>query len=273
MLGARRRCRCRRRRQQRRALTGVAGALMIGAVVWFSSFARPDANTAVAPLSAVVAVPARQILSDGTVVELKDGAEIAVTYSSTNRRVELRPGEAHFQVMKDAARPFIVAIDSVEVRAVGTSFAVQRGSAQVEVIVTTGRVAVDRVAESVAGRRPGGAQTIATLDAGNRTRVAAAPNLAVPIVEPVSETEMNQRLSWRIPRLEFARTPLAEAIPMINQHSAIKLALGDPALGSVRISGMLRVDSIEPLFKLLEVEHGITVERHGVAEVVLRPRR
>jgi transmembrane sensor len=84
---------------------------------------------------------------------------------------------------------------------------------------------------------------------------------------------MDRRLAWRTPRLEFSSTPLAEAIPMINEHSAVKLSLDDPALGSLRISGLLRADNVESLFRLLEVEHGIRVEQKSPTEVVLRARR
>jgi transmembrane sensor len=92
---------------------------------------------------------------------------------------------------------------------------------------------------------------------------------APPVVEILSSAEIAQRLAWRVPRLEFTRTPLAEAVPMINQHSTIKLSLADEALGRVLISGLLRVDNIETLFRLLELEHGIKAERRGVNDVVL----
>lgn len=271
MAGARQRF---RRRQRRRfALAGATGALVLGAALWFSSFARPAATVTGVPASAVVAVPARQILPDGTIVELKTDAEIAVAYSPAARRVVLIRGEAHFQVVKDQTRPFIVAVDSVEVRAVGTAFSVQRHQAQVEVLVTTGRVAVDRVGKNAADIRPPLPETVAMLDAGNRTLVAVASHPIAPVVETVSEIEIGRHLAWRIPRLEFTRTPLAEAIPMINRHSAIKLSLGDPGLGSVCISGMLRVDNVESLFRLLEIEHGIKSEHRSTTEVILRSGR
>ncbi|MES2697833.1 MAG: FecR domain-containing protein [Verrucomicrobiota bacterium] len=271
MLGTQRRVR--RRRQERLALVATVGLCVLGVSLWVSPLSRPSATTVVASRSAVIEAPARQVLPDGSVVELKDGAVIAVAYTPGTRRIVLQRGEAHFQVVKDPARPFIVAVDAVEVRAVGTSFSVQRRTAQVEVLVTTGRVAVDRVVETQADSPPTDPQTIATLDAGNRTLVEATPSAAAPVVEPLTTTEMGQRLAWRVPRLEFTRTALSEAIPMINQHSTIKLSLADPSLGSVRISGLLRVDNVETLFHLLEVEHGIKADRLDSGEVILRRAR
>ncbi|MGH7947208.1 MAG: FecR family protein [Opitutaceae bacterium] len=271
MLGTRRHVR--RRRQRRFALAGAAGACAMMGAVWCLNLPKSIPTATVPPASTVVAVPARQMLPDGTVVELKDGAEISVAYSTSARRVALLRGEAHFQVTKDNARPFIVAVNSIEVRAVGTSFFVQRRSSQVEVLVTTGRVAVDRVTGNPATAQASAPQTIATLEAGNRTLVDAAASAGEPVVEVVSPAEIGQRLAWRTLRLEFTRTPLAEAIAMINQHSPVQLLLADSALGSVRISGLLRVDNVDSLFRLLEAEHGIKAEQRSSTEVVLRSGR
>lgn len=274
MAGAR--ARARQRRNQRFVAGGVVAALMIGAFLWFSPSSSPLPIAPAGAASVVVAAPALQTLPDGTVVELKEGAEISLAYSPAFRRVQLLHGEAHFLVTKNPARPFIVAVDAVEVRAVGTSFAVQRLPGQVEVVVTTGRVAVDRVSsagESASSQSPASPHTVANLEPGNQVTVGVAPTATSPVIESLSDLELRQRLAWRVPRLEFTRTPLDEAIPMINQHSAVKIALADPALGRVRISGLLRVDNIETLFKLLETEHNIEAERRGPDQVVLRAKR
>ena len=66
-------------------------------------------------------------------------------------------------------------------RAVGTAFSVQRLPARVEVLVTTGRVAVDRVAGNPAGHGTIAPQTIALLDAGNCAVVAVAASAGIGI--------------------------------------------------------------------------------------------
>jgi transmembrane sensor len=82
----------------------------------------------------------RLALPDGSRVELKDGSEVVVQYSASERRVKLTGGEAHFTVWKDKTRPFIVNAAGVEVRAVGTAFNVRLEAKSVEVLVTEGRV-------------------------------------------------------------------------------------------------------------------------------------
>jgi transmembrane sensor len=80
-------------------------------------------------------------LPDGSLVELKEGSRIAVDFSAEQRQVRL-VGEAHFQVARDAARPFVVNAQGVMVRAVGTAFSVRVDSDEVQVLVTHGSVHV-----------------------------------------------------------------------------------------------------------------------------------
>lgn len=204
-----------------------------------------------------------------------------LAFTDAVRRVELLRGEAHFEIAKNQSRPFIVAIDHVEIRAVGTSFSIQRGQTQVAVLVTEGRVVVDKL-NAPLGHLPsvpkGSAathQTITTLDAGNLAMVdlAVSATPAIAQVQSLPITEMNERLAWRVPRLEFSGTPLGDAIPIINRHSRIKLVLDDPTLSEVKISGVLRADNIDTLRELLAETHRIMSEYRNETEIVLSRAR
>src|SRR3546814_15118414 len=91
------------------------------------------------------------------------------------RQVALKDGEAWFQVAKDRARPFVVEIGDVRVRAVGTAFAVKRTAAGVDVPVTEGVVEIWRVGDEA---------NIQRVKAGARGLIA--PDRAVG---PVGRTE------------------------------------------------------------------------------------
>ena len=86
------------------------GSLAIG-MAWWRMPAAADQVVPRAPSTAatIAADPPRQImLSDGSLVELKGDAEIAVEFTPAVRRIVLQHGTAHFQVAKNAARPFVV---------------------------------------------------------------------------------------------------------------------------------------------------------------------
>lgn len=270
-----------RRRRLHLAVTSAA-LVAFGLLAWpvlRSRIVPPPQQTAIAA-NAVVLRPETRQLSDGTVVELNGGAELAVDFSGPLRRVTLHRGAAHFQVAKDPQRTFVVVAGGVEVRAVGTAFSVGVEPRTIEVLVTEGHVAVENTARAAPTATATAAATFTgsgaapVYGAGNRIRVDVDPAGAAasgPQASAVSAEEMEQELAWRVPRLEFAGTSLTQALPMFNAHGRVRLALADPALGRLQLSGVLRADDTESLLRLLEGEFGLIGERRG-KEIVLRRR-
>ncbi len=273
-----------RRRNQR--LAGAAGAMAILSIVGFIRFAtRPTSQShadiplhaAPASRSAVVLnAPEVRTLPDGSVVEMRKGAELSVEYSVGIRRVTLTRGDAYFKVMKNDRAPFIVATRGVETRAVGTAFAVQVGESTVEVLVAEGRVAVRKAADlpqqpDHLNARFQSPDMLATVDAGACVVVDTATLSAN--VFAVADAELRQRIAWRTPLLEFTRTPLSEVVAAMNRTSRTPLILGDPHLAEVRISGTLRADNIETLLHLLAGEYGIEASAGAAGPIVLQARR
>jgi transmembrane sensor len=274
------RVRARQRRRRRVAAGATVGAIALMAltVFWPRAEVVPDKLAATAS-SPIVSAPERRVLADGSVVELKPGAEVTVDFGAKVRRLVLSRGEAHFDVVPDAARPFVVIVGRVEVRAVGTAFSIDHGEAQVEVLVTKGRVAVSETsspaspaAQPAATEAPSTRPPLALLDAGYRARIAVSTAAAgAPQVAAVSAAEMGTRLAWCVPRLQFSGTPLREVIPMFNRYGAQSLVL-DPALGALQMSGVLRADDTESLLLLLKNEFGIVAEPGAGQEIALRRR-
>ncbi len=256
------------RRRRRRTGAALATLLLIlsGGAVWRElTPERPFPPAA----NAVVIVAQRQILSDGTVVELRPGAEIRSDYSGPLRRVALRRGEAVFHVAKDAHRPFVVTAAGVELRAVGTAFAVQVADDGVEVVVTEGQVAVERpmpapaATESTTSPPPPPPAYSTLLDAGNRISLDLLPGAAAPQVVEISAAEIAERLAWRAPRIEFSNTPLAEAVALMNRHATVQLIVDDAKLAGVPVNGLFRADNTDALVRLLEASFGVSSERRG----------
>ncbi len=266
-----------RRQGRRRALLAAACcALLLGGVsVWTRSSQAPRGGREAIAASIQIILPARQTLSDGTIVELKEGAEIVPDFSAKVRRVTLRRGEAHFEVTKDATRPFVVETNGVEFRAVGTAFAVQLGTTAVELIVTEGRVAIAKsaareVSEDAAGKTEPKAEPI--LGAGERAMINLAS--AVADVGAIAAHELSERLAWRAPRLEFSGTPLSDVVAALNQHAAgrrqVRFLIEDPSVAAVQVSGLFRADNTSALLDLLASGFGIVAEPRGESEIMLR---
>jgi transmembrane sensor len=270
----------RRKRRRRLRAVGVAAMVMLVCVGgWWGTNWRVRAPAPSAgPI--VITVPERRILADGTVVEYPLGSELVVDFSSPRlRRVSLLRGEAHFEVVANATRPFVVSAAGVGIRAVGTAFSVQVGSSAVAVLVTEGRVAVDPrpAATPLPGRlaeRPPQSPTL--VDAGYKLSVTLETNRepSAPMVESCSAPEVERRLAWRSPRMEFSNARLCDVVAAINRYAAerggVQFTLQDSTLGATRMSGIFRVDDTSAFIGILERGFGIEGERGGEQRIVLR---
>jgi transmembrane sensor len=278
-----------RRRRRRRAVL-AAGACIV--VLGLGLFVPPWNPGPALPASTagIVLLPERRTLPDGSIVELKEGARITVSFEAHDapqRRVVLHSGEAHFQVARDDARPFVVAAGHVAVRAVGTAFSVGRSSDRIDVLVTEGVVAVGKSrvtgeprprVENTAPARPAGpvssdhdpAPTEWRLGAGNRMVVDNAANFAVPELQPVAVNELNERLAWRSPRVEFSRASLPEVVRVMNHYCRAQFRIADRELDHVRLSGRFRADDADGFARALERGFGIKAEHASATDIVLR---
>ena len=225
--------------------------------------------------TAIMAPPAggHRILEDGSVAELNRGAVIAVQFAPDERRVRLVRGEAHFTVAKNPQRPFIVSAGAIKVRAVGTAFDVRLEARGVEVLVTEGRVQVNRHEPAASAPEPVGL----SLAAGQRTVVSFSPSDPPPRVIDVSPQEMARRLAWQPQLLDFSSTSLATVVAEFNLRSAgaqgVQLVIADAELGAVPIVASFRSDNVEAFVRLLERTAGVRTERRGENEIVLHKAR
>lgn len=266
------------RRQRRRHMGG--GVLLILLALGLTGIwqVRRSAPAPTMSASARLLLPQRQTLPDGSRIERPAGAELTVDIGERLRRVVLQRGEAHFEVAHDPARPFVVEVAGVEIRAVGTAFAVQLGR-KVHVLVTEGRVAVEKPRRTDAP--PSGepavpvaaktSSTIAHVSAGHELEFepSAEPLLRQPVALPAGE--IAERLAWRHPRVEFSRTPLREALAVVNRENRVQFVIVDPSLASIPLSGLIRIDDPETLQHLLKSGFGIEAERVG-DEIRLKAR-
>lgn len=132
-----------------RVAASVAVLLLAGVLTWWQ---WPEQQEVVAVLQPdawqVRAVPAGQKLSltlpDGTHIKLNANTVLAFpqAFSDSLRVVEVRKGEAFFEVAEDAAKPFVVRTGTTQTRVLGTTFNVryQAEVEQVEVALVSGKV-------------------------------------------------------------------------------------------------------------------------------------
>ena len=254
----------------------AAAAVALAIFLWQrEGWRMPEENGRVADAPA----PIEQLrLPDGSAVELNRGAVVSVEFSPTERLVRLVRGEAHFTVAKGQPMPFVVAAADVRLRAVGTAFNVSLRHATVEVLVTEGKVAVDKLGVDAAGRDPRREDLPAVrtpapvLEAGQSVAVPVHSARPIPAAMQVSPEEISRRLAWQPRMLEYTAAPLAEIVAELNRDNALKLVIADPALSQMPIGASLRSDNVEGLVRLLEASFSVEAERQRDVIVLRRAK-
>lgn len=246
-------------------LTGLAAAVIVAILVWR---AVPDASAYAHRHATAAHGYERAMLPDGSVVELNANSAVEVRFTADQRFVRLVHGEAHFVVAKNPARPFIVSAGNIQVRAVGTAFNVRLDPANVDVLVTEGKVALEHPAAAPAVP----AETATTLVAGQRAMVGTRER-SKPRVETVAPAVVGESLAWQAPRLAFVDTPLEDVVARFNVRNRIQVVIGDPALARRPVGGHFRADYVEAFVRLLEATGDIAAEHPDADHIVLRPSR
>lgn len=171
----------------------------------------------------------RITLADGSVVDLNAESRLSVTLTRSERRLALSDGEALFDVTHDADRPFTVAASGRIVRVVGTQFDVKSRGGDLSVTVARGKVQV----------RPAQANSRARsflLTPGQRLDVSDTGAEALRAVDP------SEAYSWRVGRLVYRGTPLADVVADMNRQFVQQVEIGDPQLAATPITGVIVLD-------------------------------
>lgn len=252
----------RRSRPGRWALLGTAAVLaltIIGtlAVEWHRDTAVEQASyrTAIGGLQDVQ-------LTDGSQITLSSDSRVLVTYTRSERRIDLQQGEAFFKVAKDAARPFVVQAGDRRAIAVGTRYDVRRDDADLRVVVTRGVVRLETDGNDVGQRRP-----TTLLPAGS---IALANDMGV-VVHSDSVQQAEELLDWRSGFISFHDTPLASAAAEFNRYNTRKIVIGDASIGTLRVGGNFRWSNAETFVRLLERAFPIRAVHSGDT-IVLKHR-
>ncbi len=180
-------------------------------------------------------------LQDTSVASINSASRIEVDFTGRQRKVNLRRGEAWFEVAKDPSKPFIVASGQARIRAVGTAFAVRRYANGTEVLVTEGTVEV--WSQDGAGRRR-------QLTAGERAFVSLGSThglrkSANAIAVSRQPGEVHRKLAWREGKLILKNQTLSEAVADFNRYSAKTIVIIDATLGGKRLFGQYQLDAPE----------------------------
>jgi len=239
----------------------AAAALSLALLAWWNSRIAPrlSASNAVATLHFETKHGEQRShrLADNSILHLNSDTAVTISYGNSERIVMLTAGEADFEVVHDARRPFRVFAASAEMVDIGTQFDVRLDHESTVVTVVEGRVAVGPSSMLHAGT-DSGHQPLARfveLAADQQIRVAQGAWPAAPVA-----VDAHRTASWLHRQISFDHEPLARVATEFNRYSKKPIQIDTPALRDLEISGVFATDDIDAFIAFLRSLDRVHVE-------------
>ncbi|MBL4837356.1 MAG: hypothetical protein JKY34_07240, partial [Kordiimonadaceae bacterium] len=130
--------------------------------------------------------------------------------------------------------------------------------ADVEVIVTEGKVQID-----IIGEAPSVAPKIV-----EKGTVVLARVTGTLIVEK-TQAQLNAELGWRRGVLIFDQMNLDAVAAEFNRYNRVKIVVADADAASIRIGGSFQAENIDAFARLLKDGFGLKIER-GENKIIIK---
>jgi ferric-dicitrate binding protein FerR (iron transport regulator) len=232
----------------------AASILIIVGAIWFTSSILNKGTTEAEILSiASVNEVKKDTLPDGSVATLNKHS--VLTYPSSfkgkTRKVKLE-GEAFFNVKSNKEKPFIIDVNDVQVKVVGTSFNVKSNNGVIEVIVETGIVQVTKDGQMI------------ELQAGERTSLGQNDTVATKQVS-------NDKLYNYYVSKTFVcdNTPLWKLVEKLNEAYNANIRIEREELRKLPLTVTFDEESLDTILNIISQTLMIKVSRND-NEIILR---
>lgn len=161
-------------------------------------------------------------LPDGTRLRLDASTRLDVRFTLFQRSVRVLKGEAELDIGRDR-RPMRVQTRALEIRDLGTRFTVRDRFGSLRVVLIDGEIEL---------RQPARGRRVEHLKPGEEATLADADPRVV-----IGPADLQAALAWQHGRLVFKNTALADVLQEFRVHTPHEIALADPALERLRVSG------------------------------------
>lgn len=173
-------------------------AVVLSAVFLVYRYQTQPTEVSIADLTAVEAVQ----LNDGSDITLNEGASLSYTepFQNNERRVRLE-GNGYFDIARNPEKPFVVEVQHVEVRVLGTQFYINQNAEQIDLKVEEGKVLISFLDHHE------------IVEAG----AAVSVDLTTSTVSAAVPDKSGLDTFWKSRRLVFNLTSIEEVVEVVNQ--------------------------------------------------------
>jgi ferric-dicitrate binding protein FerR (iron transport regulator) len=184
-------------------------------------------------------------LPDGSVVTLNKNSSL--NYPSKfkgNTRTIALTGEAFFNVTPDKEKPFVINVNDVQVKVVGTSFNVRSENGVTEVIVETGVVKVTRNNKTV------------ELRPAEKIKTGGVDSALVK--ERVEDKLYNY---YRSKEFVCDDTPLWKLVEVLNEAYGTNILIENKELRGLKLNTTFNNESLDRILEIVSQTFGITITK------------
>lgn len=263
--------RARQRSRQRRRLLRGGGLGLLTAALLFVAF---DPSL-MADYSAPVGQVERIALPNGVHAQLDSGTAMSWSETEAESRVRLHEGVVVFETTADAERDFVVEVGALEVRPIGTVFAV---SARDPVGDPVGDPLEDSTGSSTDGSGWSAlvesGQVRVTQSHSGASRVIGPNEAASVDVESGQLTraaiDVERTLAWRNGILDFKNASLTEVVRTLERYRPGRILLLNEEAAQQRFDGVLALDDIDEALRIVAESSGLELLGTWPLLVILR---
>ena len=191
-------------------------------------------------------------LSDGSIITLNKNTVLSypTAFKGKTRTVKLK-GEAFFAVAHDTTKPFIVEVDGVSIKAVGTAFNVKNYDSSILVIVESGIVQVSNSKQSV------------LLHKGEQVLIQNSTSTFDQ--STVKDSLYNY---YRTKEIICNNTPLPVVIATINEVYNTHIVLGSDALKQFPLTTTFKNEDLETVISIIQQTFDLNVTHQGDSTIL-----
>jgi transmembrane sensor len=184
-------------------------------------------------------------LSDASVVTLNKNSTLTYPekFKGKTRTVILK-GEAFFKITPNKEKPFIIDVNNVQVKVVGTSFNIKEVNGNTEIVVETGIVQVTKNGQTAA------------LNAGEKINIVKG-NAALT-KEAVKDKLYNY---YRTKEFVCEETPLGKLVEVLNEAYGVDIEIKNNAIKNLPITTTFLNESLEQVLLVISETFNITVTK------------
>jgi ferric-dicitrate binding protein FerR (iron transport regulator) len=201
--------------------------------------------------------PLTLALPDGTKVWVDAGSEITypAIFSGPERKVSVK-GQSYFEVAKNAAKPFVVAKNDMEIRVLGTHFNVNAfdDESNIRVTLLEGKVQVGRTGES------------ALLDPGQQALLPTNGKIKLD-----SNVDLEVVMAWKNNRFELNGQTIEPIMRQVARWYGVEIEYQGGVPDDNFVGSIPRQENVSVLLKILEQTQAVHFKITDKKIIVMNP--